>query len=206
MAKSPVARLADYIESRLGQAASRAPDVRKLHLGCGDKHLPGFFHVDLAPLPHIDHVGRVERLDFIDSDAVELVYACHVLEHFGRAEIPNVLTEWHRILEPGGALRLAVPDFATCAAIYYEEGLQDGLTGLIGLVSGGQRDSHDYHHMIFDEPLLADLLHQAGFREVRRSDWRDTEHSHIDDYSQAYLPHLDKENGRLMSLNLEAVK
>ncbi len=206
MARSPVARLADYVESRLGRAASHAPDVRKLHLGCGKKHLPGFFHIDLAPLPHIDHVGRVERLDFIDGEAVELIYACHVLEHFGRFEVADVLAEWHRVLKPGGVLRLAVPDFATCAAIYYEEGLKDGLTGLIGLVSGGQRDSHDYHYMIFDEPLLTGLLHDAGFRKVHRWDWRETEHSHIDDYSQAYLPHLDKENGRLMSLNLEAVK
>jgi hypothetical protein len=28
----------------------------------------------------------------------------------------------------------------------------------------------------------------------------------MDDYSQSYLPHMDKENGTLMSLNLEAVK
>ena len=80
------------------------------------------------------------------------------------------------------------------------------LSGLIGLVSGGQHDRYDYHRMIFDQPLLTDLLHQAGFREVRRWDWRDTGHCQIDDYSQAYLPHLDKESGRLMSLNLEAVK
>jgi hypothetical protein len=49
-------------------------------------------------------------------------------------------------------------------------------------------------------------LLQAGFSEVRRWDWRNTEHSEVDDYSQAHLPHMDKENGRLMSLNLEAIK
>ncbi len=206
MDKSRVARLADYIESRFGQVAAHAPDVRRLHLGCGDKRIPGFFHVDIAPLPHVDHIGRVERLDFIDGGAVELIYACHVLEHFGRFEIVDVLKEWHRVLGPDGILRLSVPDFAACAAIYYEEGLKDGLSGLIGLVSGGQRDHYDYHRMIFDEPLLTGLLHQAGFHEVRRWDWRETGHRQIDDYSQAYLPHLDKESGRLMSLNLEAVK
>lgn len=202
MAKPPVARLAGYIEGRLG----RIPDHRRLHLGCGDKHLAGFFHVDIAPLPHVDHVGRVERLDFIEDGAAELIYACHVLEHYGRFEIADVLGEWRRVLQPGGVLRLAVPDFAACAAIYYEEGLKDGLSGLIGLVSGGQRDGYDYHRMIFDETLLTGLLHQAGFNEVRQWDWRETGHSHVDDYSQAHLPHMDKVNGRLMSLNLEAVK
>jgi hypothetical protein len=28
----------------------------------------------------------------------------------------------------------------------------------------------------------------------------------FDDHSQAYLPHMDKENGTLISLNIEAVK
>ena len=46
----------------------------------------------------------------------------------------------------------------------------------------------------------------TGFSEVRPWDWRTTEHGALDDYSQAYLPHLDKENGMLVSLNLEAVK
>lgn len=206
MIRSPVALLADYIEARLGRAPAAEPDFRKLHLGCGRKHLPGFFHVDILPLSHVDHVGRIENLGFIGDDEVELIYACHVLEHFGRFEIDGVLREWRRVLKPGGVLRLAVPDFAACAAIYYEQGLQDGLSGLIGLVSGGQRDQYDYHRMIFDDELLSRILREAGFAAVRRWDWRETEHSHIDDYSQAHLPHMDKDNGRLMSLNLEAVK
>ncbi|MGB0576566.1 MAG: hypothetical protein ACPGPC_10515 [Alphaproteobacteria bacterium] len=45
-------------------------------------------------------------------------------------------------------MRLSVPDFSACAAIYYEQGLKDGLSGLVGLVSGGQRDETDFYHMI----------------------------------------------------------
>jgi len=37
---------------------------RRLHLGCGSKHIPGFFHIDLAPAPHVDLVAPVERLGF----------------------------------------------------------------------------------------------------------------------------------------------
>ncbi|HAI38830.1 MAG TPA: methyltransferase, partial [Maribacter sp.] len=37
-------------------------------------------------------------------------------------------------------------------------------------------------------------------------DWRQTEHAKFDDHSQAYIPHMDKENGTLISLNIEAVK
>lgn len=180
--------------------------IRRLHLGCGPKHIPGFYHVDILPAPHVDHVGRVEHLGFIPDDSVELIYSCHLLEHFGRHEFPLVLAEWQRVLQPGGVLRLAVPDFTACVKIYYEQGLKDGLTGLVGLVCGGQRDPFDFHKMIFDAPFLTEALHHAGFRAVRRWDWRATEHAHIDDFSQAYIPHLDKEHGLHMSLNLEGVK
>ena len=179
---------------------------RKLHLGCGKRVIPGFIHVDAISYPHVDHVADVKKLDFIESGTVDLVYACHILEHFGRIEYLAVLKEWHRVLKPAGILRLSVPDFAACAAIYYEQGLVDGVTGLVGLVSGGQRDVHDYHKMIFDQQLLTQNLLDVGFQGVRPWNWRTTEHSHVDDFSQAYIPHMDKENGRHMSLNLEGLK
>lgn len=180
--------------------------VKKLHLGCGKVFIPGFFHVDISDYAHIDHRGPVDRLDFIADDSVDLIYASHVLEHFGRQEVESVLTEWRRVLHPAGILRLSVPDIAAVSEVYLKEGFREGYTGLVGLVCGGQRDAYDFHKVIFDEPLLTHFLKKVGFREVRRWDWRRTEHAHIDDFSQAYLPHMDKESGRLMSLNLEALK
>ena len=175
----------------------------KLHLGCGKKHIPGFIHVDLEDHPHVNFRVPVNHLDFAQSNTVDLIYASHVLEHFGRHEIEQVLGEWFRVLRPGGILRVAVPDFAAVARRYQETG---ELPELVGLVSGGQRNEYDFHKMVFDEKLLRERLMQAGFASVKRYDWRQTEHSWLDDYSQAYLPHMDKEKGQLMSLNLEAVK
>ena len=37
-------------------------------------------------------------------------------------------------------------------------------------------------------------------------DWRKTEHAKFDDHSQAYLPHFEKEEGTLISLNVESKK
>ena len=142
----------------------------------------------------------------VPDASATLVYASHVLEHFGRNEYKSVLREWHRVLAPGGTLRLAVPDFAACAALYYESGLSNRMSGLVGLLVGGQRDALDFHRMVFDEHSLRLDLLEAGFAEVRRWDWRATEHATVDDYSQAHIPHLRKDDGRLMSLNLEAVK
>lgn len=175
----------------------------KLHLGCGKKYIPGFVHVDLEDHPHIDYRIPVDNLTFAPNASVELIYASHVLEHFGRNEVDKVMKEWFRVLKKGGILRLAVPDFEAVCTRYHKTG---SLGELIGLVCGGQRNEYDFHKMVFDEKLLAEKLLQAGFTSVSRYDWRLTEHAGIDDYSQAYLPHMDKERGQLMSLNVEAVK
>lgn len=178
----------------------------KLHLGCGPKHFPGWFHVDALDYPHVDHKGRVDELDFIESDSVELIYASHLLEHFGRHEFEAVLKEWYRVLKPGGTLRLAVPDYAACAKLFVAGKLENGVRDILGLMVGGQKDEYDYHKMIFDEAFLSTTLTDIGFSKIIHWDWQETQHSHIDDYSQAYLPHMDKENGVLVSLNLEATK
>lgn len=176
----------------------------KLHLGCGVKHIPGYFHVDALDYPHVDHVGPVDQLDFIPTGAVDHIYACHLLEHFGRKEFMDVLREWRRVLKTGGTLRLAVPDYEACAKLYVDGKLEGGLPTILGLMMGGQRDRYDFHKMAFDERSLTGYLKEAGFRDVYRWDWHEADHAGIDDYSQAYLPHMDKENGTLVSLNLEA--
>lgn len=180
--------------------------ITKLHLGCGSKHLPGYYHVDALDYPHVDRIGPVDDLSFLTDNSVEHIYACHLLEHFGRKEHVDVLREWFRVLKPGGVLRLAVPDFEACAKLYVAGELANGLETIKGLVMGGQRDKYDYHGCIFDEATLAATLSDVGFAEIRRWDWRSTDHADMDDYSQAYLPHMDKDNGTLVSLNLEAVK
>jgi predicted SAM-dependent methyltransferase len=55
-----------------------------------------------------------------------------------------------------------------------------------------------------DFAALKTQLGQVGFCEVRRYDRRETERAHIDDFAQAaYIPHMDKEHGVLISLNVE---
>ncbi len=180
--------------------------IRKLHLGCGTKHMEGFINVDINTHSAVDVIADLRNLESFPDSSIDLIYACHVLEHFGRWEVEDVLNEWSRVLAPGGVIRLAVPDFAQCAKLYHEKGLEDGLSGLVGLIVGGQRDQYDYHKSVFDFELLKRLLENAGFHSMRRWDWRETDHADMDDYSQAYLPHMQKETGTLMSLNVEGTK
>lgn len=157
---------------------SELADGVKLNLGAGDTEIDGFTPVDRK-------LGReVYPLDFPD-ESVSIVRASHVLEHFSHREIGAVVAEWVRVLEPGGILRVAVPDFELIARAYLE-----GLPAPVeGYVMGGHVDENDRHGAIFDYAELTDVLARAGLIGVSR--WR----SEVPDC--ASLP---------ISLNLQGVK
>lgn len=175
----------------------------KLHIGCGKKYIPGFIHIDVRKLPHIDYVTSADRLDMFKNNSVNLVYACHVLEHFKRNQIENVLKEWYRVLKLGGILRIAVPDFEKLIEVYLKT---KDLKLVLGPLAGRQDYPGNTHYVVFDYSYLAEVLKKVGFKNIHRYDWRKTIHKDYDDFSQAYIPHLEKEQGILISLNVEAEK
>jgi predicted SAM-dependent methyltransferase len=175
----------------------------KLHLGCGKRFIPGFIHIDVVGYDHIDYLANIDDLSMFSDQSVQLIYNCHVLEHFHRRKVPRVLQEWFRVLAPGGVLRCAVPDFEALSLLYQKT---KDLSLLVGPVFGRQDYLYNIHYSMYDFTTLEKLLIEAGFSTVRKYDWRKTEHSGVDDYSQSYYPHMDKEGGMLLSLNVEAVK
>jgi len=182
------------------------PELLKLHVGCGKRFIPGFVHIDQVRFPHVDHVQDIRRLpNFADSTA-SLIYACQVIEYFDREEVIDVLTDWRRVLAPGGILRLSVPNFAVICKLY-QSGLplEKFLGTLYGRIPDG-KDGFVYHRTTYDEASLAMLLGKLGFSDIRLWDWRKIEHADVDDFSQAYYPHMDKENGLLFNLNMQAKK
>lgn len=175
----------------------------KLHVGCGNVILPGWTNLDIEKLPGVDIVDDITTLTKIPDNSCDIIYASHVLEHVGRNEFEDVIRIWNYKLKKNGILRIAVPDFEK-VIIWYQR--TKHIIDIVGLVSGGQKTKYDYHKMIYDKKSLTEILLKMGFQDVREWDWRQTEHSKFDDYSQCYLPHMDKDNGLLMSLNLEANK
>lgn len=178
----------------------------KLHLGCGNKYIPGFTHIDIIKYPHVDLVTNVDNLSMIESNSVDLIYACHILEHFNKNNVIPTLIEWRRILKLGGRLRLSVPDFEVLTKLYVSGEVT--LEKIHGPIMGGQTYLYNFHYTIFDYLKLKNMLISVGFEDknISRWDWKKTEHTNVDDYSQAHLPHMDKENGTLISLNVEAIK
>lgn len=180
-----------------------------LHLGSGKRYIPGFVHIDINKFPHIDFVHDIRTLPMIKSNSVELIYFCHGIEYFDKIEVKTVLKEWKRVLKKDGILRLAVPDFEALIKVYKKYKDIDKIIGpLYGRWEISRNDKIEvlYHKTVYDFKSIKEVLEEAGFHKVKRYDWRKTIHKDYDDYSQAYLPHMQKDTGLLLSLNVEAQK
>jgi len=174
----------------------------KLHLGCGKRDFgTDWIHIDQADFPHIVHKD-VTNLNFADNSC-DIIYASHLLEYFDREEGAKVLQEWRRCLKKGGIIRLAVPDFEAMCNLY-KSGYS--LDMFLGPLYGKMGEPSFYHKTVYDFKSLRRFLQASGFRSIKRYGWRETDHAEFDDHSQAYVPHMDKEDGTLISLNIEAAK
>ena len=177
----------------------------RFNIGCGWRDFgKGWIHIDGGDYDHLDSDDIF--IKEYESNSADLIYSSHFIEYLDREEVIPLLKRWKEVLKPNGVMRLAVPDFEVYANLYSsgEYPLDNFLGVLYGKMPMG--DETIYHKTVYDFDSIKKLLESIGMREVNHYDWRDTEHSEFDDHSQAYLPHMDKDNGTLMSLNVECKK
>lgn len=129
----------------------------KLNLGSGTQELDGYENLDAK------NGELIFPLDGIEDGSVEEIRASHVLEHFAHAQVPAVLRAWVQKLQPGGVLKIAVPDFEWIARQY----LAGAPIPAEGYVLGGQVDEYDFHKALFDRESLGDALRAAGLIAIR---------------------------------------
>jgi predicted SAM-dependent methyltransferase len=94
------------------------PPLRLVNLGCGQQYRDGWVNIDFAPRPpHVIGHDLRTGIPLPDGD-VDVVYHSHVLEHFDKQAGERFLRECHRVLRPGGVIRIAVPDLERIARGY----------------------------------------------------------------------------------------
>jgi len=87
-------------------------EKRSLDIGPGRVTIPDFETLNIVWYPGVDYkLDCTRKLPFMDN-TFDVVYASHVLEHIPWFQTHQVLIEWQRILKPGGALEIWVPDAA----------------------------------------------------------------------------------------------
>jgi predicted SAM-dependent methyltransferase len=143
---------------------------RKLHIG-GQIREPGWEVINAVAGPHVDHLGNAGDLSQFDDGLFEQIYASHVLEHFDyKDELSAALTEWHRVLRPGGRLFVSVPDLDILARLFLARArltLEERYF-VMRMIFGGHIDEYDYHQVGLNQEFLTHYLAGAGFCNMSR--------------------------------------
>jgi predicted SAM-dependent methyltransferase len=152
-----------------------------LNLGTGGEGRSGWVNVDA--FPHADNSLTLDirrRLPFLDGQ-VRRIFASHVIEHLDfRDELPRVLSELHRVLQPGGVVRIIVPDVPRYLEAYLSG--EPARWNALGWDLGDMPDDiytpmHILNHVFhqggehkfgFDFETMELVLRRAGFGEVVR--------------------------------------
>ena len=206
-----------------------AATERRVNLGCGLNAVEGWLNLDRSPNLVLDrayllkvllrrmgllsdgHMARwprnvvlhdVRRGLPLQDGAAEAIYSSHMLEHLHFEDASKVLNECVRVLQPGGIIRLALPDALEVARRLVEgdgserasRRFNDDLNAYPNRRPGwtGFLTSSPGHRWQPTASLVAAMLRQAGFVEVR--EWV---------FQKGELPDLEKVEHRLESIFLE---
>lgn len=150
----------------------------RLNLGCGDVLLPGYVNVDVVD----DRLGNkpdivcdVRKLDAFESNYADEILAVHVIEHFWRWEVEDILRDWVRVLKPGGKIILECPNLISACQEFLKNPEQTAQPGPEGQrtmwVFYGDpkwKDPLMTHRWGYTPLSLAQVMHAAGLSDLRQ--------------------------------------
>ncbi len=222
--RSDVGRQARLLRRRLTRDNDRllrdyraASPSWKLQIGGGWRVLDGWLNADIELAPGVFYMDATRPFPLGDN-TFRYVFSEHMIEHVDCAAAASMLRECHRVLRPGGVIRVVTPDLASLVGLlagprtsigqaYYDYFLQEhlpaGHPATEAAIANAFMRSWG-HRFIYDEPTLRLSLEAAGFGEVVRRRLGESDHAALAgiEHEERYPPGLlDFE-----SLALEATK
>lgn len=147
----------------MGQLTVGAESVR-LNLGCGERAHPAWVNIDIAPRSPLVIQHDLRKGVPCDDCSAHAVYLSHVLEHIHYDRAPGFLQECHRVLIPGGVIRVVVPDLEIICRLYLQK-LDQTLAGIPGAA-----DDCDWMRMELIDQMTREISGGLMQRELRRAD------------------------------------
>jgi len=186
---------------------SALPVVDRANLGSANVVAGGWVNLDNSPSAWLAHHHRMRWLlktlhliparlatgwpaDVILHDvrrplpwadgALRYVYTSHLLEHLYPDEGARLLHECFRVLQPGGRIRVVVPDLELFARRYIAAVSDDSqherdveaatleLFDICGARESSAFSSRNPHRWMYDRRSLAAALRDAGFVDIAR--------------------------------------
>lgn len=162
-------------------ARSKTPGLI-LDVGCGPNSKPENINLDYGWTTKIDICADITKGIPLPDGHVRGIFSEHCLEHVDLHGALRALREFYRVLQPGGAVRIVVPDLAIYVREYaksragqpFEMPYADGLPGspwsIDGIVTPAQSVNqimHAHgHRFIYDCETLSAMLGKVGFVDI----------------------------------------
>lgn len=166
----------------------------KINIGCGLSGIAGWYNLDNSPTITLSRIPLVRRLlktpawprDVRRCDVrkglpfgdgrVRYIYSSHTFEHFTYDASLAIARDCRRALEPGGILRVVVPDLELIAREYLVDEKPLAAQTFVSRLSLNH-SLQDFvhpgsnHSQMFDSRALVHMLRRAGFENVEVSSY-----------------------------------
>ena len=155
----------------------------KIHLACGPNRVPGWVNIDGTPSADL-RVDLRSRIP-LPSGSAACIFTEHFIDHLQHPDsVGALLRECHRLLQPGGTMRIVVHDAELLMRAYVSKDTAffssviencalplDPATLPVEVINGVFR-FNGFHKFIYDFDTLEQVLRRAGFSVVQRSSFR----------------------------------
>lgn len=153
----------------------------KLHLGSGGRRLPGWANIDITGLRNI--IWDLRKPLPLPPGSIRYVYSEHFIEHVSRDQALRLLRNCGHLLAESGVVRISTPNLRQLVADYLAgkplplqfEGWSPATP--CALLNEGMRLWG--HQFVYDEEELVLLLREAGYGDIKRVGWGESEHAEL---------------------------
>jgi len=173
-----------FLPIRLKLAKLKEAESLRLNIGCGKVKFAGWINIDIDP--DADLVIDVRKGLHFKENSIDLIYSEHFLEHLTFEESENLLRECYRCLKVGGVMRTATPDLDYVVLRYNSEWKNQDwliLPEYKFIRTKGRMINTSFrewgHKYLFNLEDLQNHLGNAGFKTIRKCDWRQSEHKEL---------------------------
>lgn len=159
------------------------PGKKQLNLGSGPRGIvgQGWFNVDGFKDQNVLYLCDFNRPLPFEANVFDFIFTEHVLEHFDFSHGQKLLAECHRILKPGGILRVIVPDGEKILKSYFDNPAfiirykECSSNQAMEAVNAWFYQRYE-HQTIYDSAYLSYALLQANFTTAQKEEFQTSHH------------------------------